>query len=160
MAKIPAFKLKLGIEGENVAVDLLLGIAERSHEAKPVLAVIQELMRRGAEEQFFSEGSRGGLRWVPDKPNTIEKKLAAGYPTNHTEIMTTRLLASLQKRSGGGDAIRRLSRHSTTFGTRVFYAHWQGHKRQLLGITTRDADSWAERMATWLVEGRHTSAVR
>lgn len=153
MAKIPAYKLKLGIEGEGAAIKDLLAIGTRSHEAKPILKVIQELMRRGAEANFMSEGMAGGKRWEMDKPDTIAKKLAAGYP-DRTEVMTTRLLASLQQRAGGGDTIRRLSAHSTTFGTRVPYAHWQGKKRQLLAITTQDADNWAERMVRWLVEGK------
>jgi hypothetical protein len=145
-------RLKLEIEGANLAEDMLFGIVDRSHDMKPVLKVIRELMRKNAEAQFVTEGTRGGRRWELDKPNTIAKKIAAGYP-NKTEIMTSDLYVSLTQRAGGGDAIRRISRHSTTFGTRRFYAIFQGHKRQLLEFTTMDADDWAQRMVAYCLEG-------
>lgn len=144
--------MKLEIEGADLAIDMLVGIAERSYDMKPVLTVIQELMRKGAEAQFASEGERGGKRWQLDKPDTVAKKVAAGYP-DHTEIETLDLFTALTQRSGGGQAIRRISRHSTTFGTRLFYAQFQGNKRQLLALTTMDADNFASRMVSYVLEG-------
>src|SRR5260221_2731201 len=94
-------RLKLAIEGANLAEAVLSGIVERSHDMKPVLRVIQELMRKGAEAQFVTEGERGGKRWEMDKPNTIAKKLAAGYG-DHTEIETLDLFDSLTSRGAGG----------------------------------------------------------
>lgn len=152
MGRMPPWKLRLEIEGDDLAATMLQDIGDRAEDAKPVLTVIRELMRKGAEAQFVTEGGRGGLRWLPDAKSTIQKKLSQGYPT-HTEIMTSDLYISLTQRAGGGNAIRRLSRYSTTFGTRVFYAQFQGHKRRLLEITSRDADDWAERMVRYLVEG-------
>ena len=54
---------------------------------------------------------------------------------------------------GGGNAIRRLSKQSTTYGTRLFYAQFQGHKRMLLRVTLQDADLWAEKMVDWILSG-------
>jgi hypothetical protein len=145
-------RLKLAIEGANLAEDMLFGIVERSHDMKPVLRVIQELMRKNEEGQFVTEGERGGNKWALDKPDTIAKKLAMGQ-SDHTEIGTGDLYISLTQRAGGGDANRRISRHSTTFGTRRFYAVFQGKKRELLAFTMMDADNWAERMVAYCLEG-------
>lgn len=145
-------KLKLEIHGHDAVADELKQIGERAHDAKPVLRVIQALMAESAREQFESEGSRGGLPWVPDKNATVARKAREGFKED-TEIRTGDLEKSLAQLGGGGNAIRRLSMASTTFGTRLFYARFQGHKRQLLRITTKDADLWAEKMVDWILSG-------
>jgi len=147
------FRFKVEIDGADAAEEMLRGIGERGHEAKPVLRIIQRLMLESAEAQFASKGARGGSPWLPDKPDTVAKKLEAGYPKD-TEIMTGDLFDALTSTSGGAGAIRRLSRTSTTVGTSLPYAIFQGHKRELLEITTEDADAWAERMVDYLLEGK------
>jgi hypothetical protein len=142
-------RMRLLIDGANLAEDMLTGILERSHDMKPVLRVIQDEMRKDAEVQFVTEGGRSGTPWEKDAPSTIAKKIAAGYP-NRTEVLTADLYDSLTD-TGGGNSIRRLSRHSTTLGTKLHYAAFQ--KNPLLVITTTDADNWAERMIRYCLEG-------
>lgn len=145
-------RLKLYIDGEGAVAEDFRAIGARAQDAKPVLRVIQGLMAKAAREQFESEGDRGGLKWEPDTPAWIARKTARHQDTR-TERRTGVLEASLMAEGGGGDRIRRLSKQSTTFGTRVFYAQFQGHKRQLLRVTLQDADLWAEKMVDWILSG-------
>ena|ERR1039458_2322141 len=149
-AKGPLYKLK--ITGLTEAEAFLQEIGDRSYNMKPVLMVIKEIMRKTSEGNFQSEGELIGHKWELDTPDTIEKKLASGY-SNQTEVMEGNLYDSLTSIASGNGAVRRISRHSTTFGTNLFYAHWQGHKRELLGITMFQADNFAERMIEYLVGG-------
>ncbi|MFZ1927389.1 MAG: hypothetical protein WAU42_14775 [Solirubrobacteraceae bacterium] len=146
-------RLRLYIDGTDAAADELREIGERARDAKPVLRVIQGLMAKAAREQFESEGERGGLKWEPDSPRWIERKLYHHWAAD-TEHRTGDLAASLMAATSGGNAIRRLSKQSTTYGTRLFYAQFQGHKRQLLRVTLHDADDWAERMVDWILSGK------
>jgi len=145
-------RLKLYIDGEGAVAEDFRAIGARAHDAKPVLRVIQGLMAKAAREQFEGEGARGGLKWQPDTPGWIARK-AAKHQDPRTERRTGALEASLMSESGGSNSIRRLSKQSTTFGTRVFYAQFQGHKRQLLRVTLQDADLWAEKMVDWILSG-------
>lgn len=145
-------RLKLYIDGEEAAADEFRAIGARARDAKPVLRVIQALMANAAREQFEGEGTRGGLKWEPDTPRWVARKIEAQQDAR-TERRTGALEASLMSEGGGGDSIRRLSKQSTTFGTRLFYAQFQGHRRQLLRVTLQDADLWAEKMVDWILSG-------
>ena len=144
-------RLRLEIEGDGETVESIRALGERANNAKPVLTVIQKLMEQGAEEQFATKGARGGMSWQVDKDTTIARKVAAGE-SRDTEVRTGDLARSLLG-GGSGSTIRRLSKSSTTYGTRVFYAVFQGHRRQLLRLTTRDADAWSEKMVRWILDG-------
>jgi hypothetical protein len=150
VSKIPAFRMRVEIEGADAAIEDLVGIAMRAKDARPVLRVIQEMMRVSAMSNFADEGETFGLHWLKDRDTTVQQKLAAGYQ-DRTEVMEGNLFQALTQRAGGGEAIRRLSAKSTTFGTRLFYAQFQGKKRQLLAITEAAADHYAERMVKYLV---------
>lgn len=145
--------LKLYIDETGLSREDILAIGTRARDAKPVLRAIQGLMAEGAKEQFEGEGSRGGLRWEPDSKMWAARKRREGKD-EHTEIRTGDLRAALMSTTGGGNAIRRLSKASTTFGVRLFYSAFQGHRRQLLVITTKDQDRWASMMLDWVLEGK------
>lgn len=142
-------KLRLEIEDTGHTVRKVKEMGYRAEAARPVLRQIKHLMEQGAAEQFLTEGERGGYRWKPDLPATVQKKLAEGAD-RRTEIRTGDLARSLM---GGDKAIRRLSDHSTTFGTRVFYSVYQGHLRRLLELTRADADVYSTMMVKWILDG-------
>ena len=152
MARSHGPRLKLYIDGADAAAEEIRAIGQRARDAKPVLRVIQGLMARGARGQFETEGERGGLPWEPDTPAWMERKRKAGQDPR-TERRTGALEASLMAEGGGKGAIRRLSKGSTTFGIRIFYAQFQGHRRQLLRLTLKDADLYAEKMVDWILSG-------
>lgn len=144
------FKLKLEIDGLGATERNLKEIAYRAMNAKPVLRKINYLMQRGAWEQFSSEGSRGGTPWLKDKMATVKKKAAAGED-QRTERASRDLEASLL--AGGADNIKRLSAHATTYGTRLHYARFQGHKRRLLQVTGSDANLWTKMIVEYILSG-------
>lgn len=152
MAASKGPRLRLYIDEKGATADELRGIIERAREPKPVMRVIQQLMMEGAAEQFESEGSRGGYHWAADKEKYVARKLKEGHD-ERIEIRKGDLRMSLLARSGGGNAIRRLSKASTTVGTRLFYSVFQGHRRQLLTLTSRDQDIYAEKMIDYLLTG-------
>ena len=145
------FRMKFNIEGEELAADEIERIGERATHARPALAVINRMMIIGAHEQFGSEGARGGYSWLQDKPETIAKKRAAGQD-ERTERRERDLEASLLLGSKGN--INRISDKTTTYGTRLFYAKFQGHKRQLLKVTYEDADRWTSTIVHWIISGQ------
>jgi phage gpG-like protein len=145
-------RLRLYIDGGNAAAEEIRAIGERARDAKPVLRTIQGLMARGAKEQFETEGSRGGLAWEPDTKAWVKRKAAKGQDLR-TERRTHALEESLMSAGGGKDSIRRLSKQSTAFGTRLFYAQFQGHKRMLLALTLKDADRFSELMVDYILSG-------
>jgi len=146
-------RLKLYVDDDGATEEQLREIGERAYEAKPVMRVIQGLMADAAIEQFESEGSRGGFRWKPDKEPWSDRKKREGHSPD-TEVETGDLREAMIAKTGGGNAIRRLSKNSTTVGVRMFYAAFQGHNRQLLILTVRDQDNYATRMIEWILEGR------
>jgi phage gpG-like protein len=152
MARVNGPRLRLYIDGEHAAAREIRAIGDRARDAKPVLRVIQGLMARGAKEQFESEGSRGGLAWEPDTKAWVKRKASKEQDTQ-TERRTGALEESLMSTGGGKDAIRRLSKQSTTYGTRLFYAQFQGHRRTLLALTLKDADRFSELMVDWILSG-------
>jgi phage gpG-like protein len=152
MPRVSGPRLRLYIDGENAAAEEIRAIGERARDAKPVLRVIQGLMARGAKEQFETEGSRSGLAWEPDTKAWVKRKASKDQDTR-TERRTGALEESLMSTGGGRDAIRRLSKQSTTHGTRLFYAQYQGHKRMLLALTLREADRFSELMVDWILSG-------
>jgi phage gpG-like protein len=153
MARVSGPRLKLYIDGDGAAEDELKAIGARARDAKPVLRVIQGLMARGAKEQFETEGERGGLAWDKDTQAWVKRKAAKGQDTR-TERRTGALWESLTMEAGDfAEEIRKVLKTSTTFGTRLFYAQFQGYSRQLLRITLKDADRWAELMVDWILSG-------
>jgi hypothetical protein len=153
MARVSGPRLRLTIEGDGAAEDELRAIGARARDAKPVMRVIQGLMVRGAKEQFESEGARGGLAWDPDTQAWVKRKAAKGEDTR-IERRTGALWESLTMESGDfAEEIRKVLKASTTFGTRIFHAQFQGHRRQLLRITLKDADLWAELIVDWILSG-------
>jgi phage gpG-like protein len=153
MAALRGPRLRLYIDGEKAVAEDLRAIGQRARDAKPVMRVIQQLMARGAREQFETQGARSGEPWKTDTPAWIERKRRAGHSTD-TEQETGATMASLISAGRTKGAVRRLSKTSTTFGTRTFASQWQGHRRRLLGITMKDADRWAELMVDWILSGK------
>jgi hypothetical protein len=142
-------RLRLLIEGDGQLIHDVKEIGHRASDAKPVLTVIQKLMEEGAREQFETRGARGGKEWQPDKDETVKRKEREGFG-DELEVRTSETRDSL---FGGAGVIRRLSKSSTTFGTRVFQARFQGHRRQLLRLTLHDSDKWSEMMVRWILDG-------
>ena len=145
-------RLRLYIDGTDSTIEEIRAIGVRARNARPVLEQIQALMAEGAAEQFVSEGARGGLKWKPDERSYVERKAKEGHATD-LEVRTHTLHDSLVAKGGGGNAIRRLSKASTTFGTRVYYAQFQGHRRELLAVTKTDQDRWATKMIDYILTG-------
>lgn len=143
-------RLKLEIEGDGQIVEDVRQLGERARDAKPVLRIIQKLMEEGAREQFESHGARGGKPWLEDKKSTVERKKREGFG-EELEVRTNETRDSL---FGGSGSIRRLSKSSTTFGTGVFQARFQGHRRMLLKLVMADADRWSKMMVDWILEGK------
>lgn len=147
---VHAYRLRLHIDGVHPTEKLFDEIAMRALDARPILRVIQRLQQETAEEQFVSKGAASGNPWEPDLPETAERKEKEGDDPR-TEIKTGELARSLL---GSSDTtIRRLTSKSTTYGTRLFYSVYQGRKRTLLMLTTKDAQDWSERMSNWLLLG-------
>lgn len=144
-------RLRLEIEDTGHTVRKVKEMGYRAEEARPVLRMIKHLMEVGAEEQFVSEGARSSEHWKQDLPATVQQKLAEGADAR-TEIRTGDLARSIL---GGGDnnTIHRLTKQSTTFGTKVFYSVYQGHTRRLLALTRSDADRWSELMVRYILTG-------
>jgi hypothetical protein len=145
-----SWRLKLEVEDTGILVHEVEELGNRAWDAKPVLRRIQEDMAMTTISQFASQGGRSGERWKPDEKSTVERKVAEGY-SSRTEMRTGTLAASLLFHGPGN--IHRLSKASTTFGTRVFYAVFQGHARRLLAITMGDADRWSDWMLRWVLHG-------
>lgn len=145
-----SFRVRLLVEDTEPTTAELLEIAHRARDARPVLRAVNRMMQVGAWEQFQSEGARGGHAWLPDKPETVLRKERSGLDPR-TERRTRDLEASLLV--GGKGNINRLSAQSTTFGTRVFYARFQGHKRRLLQVTLSDANRWSEMFIDYILSG-------
>lgn len=146
-------RLRLYVDEEGSTKEELLAIGERAREAKPVMRVIQALMVEGQMEQFASEGTRSGERWLADSKSWEARKKREGLD-EHTEVRKGDLRDAMMAKTGGKGAIRRLSKASTTTGVRLYYAVFQGHKRRLLALTRGDQDNYASRMIEWILEGR------
>jgi phage gpG-like protein len=147
-------RLKLFIDGTDVARDEFLAMAARARDASPVMREIQKLMLEGSIENFETRGGRLGHPWLPDSPGYLARKTAEGYRPG-LEEMTGSLRDSLTVPEGGEYAgeIRKVLKTSTVFGTTDKSARWQGHKRELLGITMVDADLWGSMILEWILSG-------
>lgn len=136
-------------------------IAERASDAKPVLRAIQALMVDAGMEQFESQGASAGKAWQPDTKEWSERKSSEGL-SGETLIRHSKLRDAMMAKTGGGSTIRRLSKHSTTVGVRLFYARFVGRvpagvekkDRMLLTMTPPMKNKYATMMIDYIIDGK------
>jgi hypothetical protein len=163
VARSHAPRLRLYIDqGElDDTTEKFRGIAERASDAKPVLQAIRDLMIVAGVEQFESQGASAGKAWQPDTKEWAERKGAQGLSTG-TLVEHGGLRDAMLAKTSGKASIRRLSKHSTTVGVRLFYAHFvgrvpEGHEkksRMFLTMTVPAMDRYATMMIDYVLEGR------
>lgn len=147
-------RLRLEIDGTDEVSEEMLAIGARARDASPVMREIQKLMLESSLATFASHGGRIDHSWKPDTQHTIERKQREGYDSE-LEMRTGELRESLTVPEGGEFAgeIRRVGKTYSIFGTTVSHAKWQGHLRQLLGVTLEDANVWGSMMIDWILSG-------
>jgi Phage virion morphogenesis family len=163
VARSTAPRVRLYIDkGElDDATEQFKGIAERASDAKPVLRAIQALMVDAGMEQFETQGSSTGEAWQPDTKEWAERKGSEGL-SDETLVRHGKLREAMMAKTGGGSTIRRLSKHSTTVGVRLFYARFVGHvpegigkgRRRLLTMTVPAMDRYATMMIDYIIDGK------
>lgn len=151
-------RLKLLIDGTNLVEDEFKELAHRATDATPVMREIQKSMLTSSREVFATEGAAIGDTWEKDTEAWIERKKRKGWDTK-TERRRGDLLLSLTIEGGGefGGEVRKVHKTSTVFGTNVFYAIFQMHKRRLMGIVKRDKNLWGEWIVDWILSGNKPS---
>jgi len=147
-------KLTLRIDGTDLVEDEFKDLGERAKDAEPVMRKIQKSMLEGSRLVWESEGATAGKSWQQDTERWIERKKAKGWDTK-TEHRRGDLEASLTIEGGGEFAgeVRKVRKTETIFGTRVFYAIFQMHRRRLLSVVRRDREIWAEWIIDWILSG-------
>ncbi|HEV3309422.1 MAG TPA: hypothetical protein VG815_02740 [Chloroflexota bacterium] len=117
------------------------------------MRAIQALMIEDSIEQFASEGDSVGEGWKQDTPEWTERKASEGL-SDKTLVRHGNLRDAMMAKTGGGGAIRRLSKHSATVGVRLYYARYAGKKRRLLTMTVPKQDKYASMMIDYILEGK------
>ena len=120
--------LRLTIKGETRLAQAFNRLARSIQNYRPAWPAITALYRQMMSEQFDSQGSRGGRRWVPLSPAYKRWKdiVAPGMPIL---VLSGKMKASLVGRTG--DTIEQFRPSSVTLGTRIRYAgyHQTGTRR-------------------------------
>lgn len=120
--------LRLTIKGETRLAQAFNRLARSIQNYRPAWPAITALYRQMMSEQFESQGSRGGRRWVPLSPAYKRWKdiVAPGQPIL---VLSGKMKASLVGRTG--DTIEQFRPASLTLGTRIRYAgyHQTGTRR-------------------------------
>jgi phage gpG-like protein len=149
--------LSIEIDGQKEfdhAVDLF---NERIADWREAWPEIEQVFYRIELEQFNTEGSRGGGRWVPLSP-AYKKWKEVRYPGKPILHLTGRLKRSLSV-LGGEDSIRDAQPDSLTLGTKVPYAgyHQRGTSkmpaRPPLELTRDDFTKIASRLIRFSERG-------
>ena len=153
-SNVPRVRLYIDGSGLDDAQEQFRGIADRAMDSKLVMRAIQALMVDSSIEQFESGGDSVGDPWTPDVTEWTERKAAKGESAKTFERHGDLHSAMIAKTSGGKGAIRRVSKHSTTVGVRLYYAVFAGRKRRrLLTMTVPQQERYATMMIDYILEG-------
>jgi phage gpG-like protein len=155
MAKSNVPRLRLYIDGDGLrdTERQFEEIGKRASDAKPIMRAIQALMVEDSIEQFASEGDSVGEGWNQDTANWTKRKSKEGL-SDKTLVRHGKLRDAMMAKTGGGGAIRRLSKHSATVGVRLYYARYAGKKRRLLTMIAPKQDKYASMMIDYIIDGK------
>lgn len=135
-----------GIEGFYKALDQ---VEREVSDWRAAWAECEKLFYQIEAQQFGSEGSRGGSKWVPLSAKYKRWK-ELKYPGRPILVRTGEMKASLL--GSGGNAIRDLTEDSLTLGSRLPYAkyHQRGGgrlpQRPPIVVTPSDIGQFTRRM--------------
>lgn len=144
-----AVTLDIDVEGLGIA-DGLTRFASLVQDFTPAWEKVGEDFKRTVNEQFTTEGGRGGTRWKPLAPSTIRQKGAGGSIL----VRTGALRSSV---TGGPGYIKSISARRTTFGTsdRKAVFHQFGTSRMparpIIVVTKEDKTRWRKEVQRWMV---------
>jgi len=120
--------LRLTIRGETRLAQAFNRLARSIQNYRPAWPDITTVYRQMMSEQFESQGSRGGRRWVPLSPAYKRWKdiVAPGQPIL---VLGGKMKASMVGKTS--DTIEQFRPSSVTLGTRIRYAgyHQTGTRR-------------------------------
>jgi phage gpG-like protein len=133
------------VKGDRAAVRRIDELATAAGNPKPVLVAAGEIIRKGLERQFETEGRHLGDPWPALAAETLERKSRQSQSPD-LMVATGALKASL---SGGSGSVMRVAKWQVRVGTKDFVARFKqgGAKgarrgvepaRKLVGIAARD----------------------
>lgn len=139
--------MKFGIQifGDDVINRELVRMGGRAVNARKPFREVSSRLADIERRVFDSQGRYGGGSWRRLAPATVRRKRLRRLD-RRIEHATRRLRKSMIRKQHGGDAIRRVTKDSLEFGTRVKYARKQ-HKgyapqnlppRPLIKLTEHD----------------------
>lgn len=144
-------RIELIVSGPDLVEHDLTELAERARNARPVMAKVMRRLVQAQQQQFETEGGRGGQRWKPKKDATKARQAREGRVSTKAEHFRGDLEESLTREAGGGNAIRRTSKQAATFGTRLYYAGFRD--ATLINFTRADTDWIGDAISSWLLHG-------
>lgn len=140
------------IVGAENAASNMAQIGHRAVDAKPVLALVRDLLIAGHAEAFATQGASFGEPWPALSPETLER--GGRQPLERTGAL---------KRSLEGGAGRKTSvaKRSVSVGTSLWYGRFaqagtsRGEpRRAIVGIGSADAEKILTMLQAFIMYGR------
>lgn len=142
-------------------------IGDRSMNMNPAFAAIFERLTEIEGEQFLTQGERGGARWAPLKPKTIESKRRKGYAHPElAEFATEALYEALSSHHNENQerifnetwAVFRVTGEPGEYGLIQHHGNPEGNlvPRPLFRLTNVDRRQMVKQMQRFLFRGEVT----
>lgn len=152
-------RLTWSVWGDDVIDRELLRFSERAvSDMTPAYVAVVHDIKQATVEQFQSEGERASGGWADLKPETWDRKYAAGYDPGTILMATNRLFESLTAEEHE-DQVLIIEGGNLTFGSNVYYGKF--HKtgtinmpaRDPLEFTELDKVGWMKQLQRYIVTG-------
>lgn len=150
-------RISITVTGEEKVARRIMRVGDRGYDMRPVLELISDDWDRIADDQFETEGRRGGRRWHGLSDARIKQKAAKNLDPRilHATLVLRR---SMTKRGAKG-SIRRIGPHDLLRGTSIFYAqyHHEGTARlpirPIYVFKHSDRAAWHDVMTDFVISG-------
>lgn len=138
--------LDIKVTGDRRTITAVNAWMRELEDWTPVWALIEADFYRMEQEQWASEGSRGGDKWPPLSPAYAAWK-ARRYPGQPLMVATGALRDSMTKQGATGQ-VRVIDKFRMELGTEIEYGVYHQYgggdlpQRKIMAVTDKDVERW------------------